>query len=133
MDQYVESLSLLIGNELDYDVQKTDEIRKSLQVISKTLVSGTLFSVSVYLWYQSLSLFSISGGSISLYMLYYQLCSLYCQVRIIQDPKGHVHTYEHEFSRFKAVLLSKAYNGGWDLFNRVQSTPIKKAIKVKVR
>ena len=142
MNQYVESMAQLIGTELQYDDQKTSEIRQSLQVISTTLMSGALFSTSVYLWYQSLSLFSIIGGSISVYLLYCQLCSLYCQVRLIQEPLGHIHTYEHEFSLFKATLLTGAYNGSCALVCRLKtatiapSTPpisplVKQVIKVK--
>ena len=115
MEGYVRPIIAHVQTDLGYGEQEQENMFKATRVVQTALTVGVLFSANIYFWINSLSLISLVAGSLSTYILYCQIVSLYCQARLLQNPTTDVERCQREVSMIKSYMLSKTYSGAWYL------------------
>ncbi len=117
MEGYLRSIITRVGSDLGYDSADLENMSKAIRVVQTSLTVGVLFSANMYFWINSLSLISLVAGSLSTYILYCQIISLYCQARLLQNPTANIEKCQREVSLIKSYMLSKAYTNTWYLID----------------
>jgi hypothetical protein len=117
MDGYLRSITVRVGSDLGYDTGNNENMFKAVRLVQTSLTVGLLFSTNLYFWFNSLSLISIVAGSLSAYIFYCQVVSLYCQSRLLQNPNMEAIQCQREVSLVKSYILSRAYHYVWYLID----------------
>ena len=89
--------------------KEQEGIRQALGFVIQSFKLSGLTGVTAYLWLSGLSMFTVIGGTASLYFTYTQMLRTYCDARALTGSKQ---SREQHGSEFNSIFM-KHVNHGW--------------------